>query len=141
MSDPSEILHSTTVAVESKGLLIFGAAGAGKSGLALQLIGLGATLVADDRTVLTNREGVLWASVPETISGRIETRGIGILKAPHVASVRLAACVDLDVEETDRLPPDRSRNVLGVPLPCVHRSETPYFPAALMHYLRYGKAT
>lgn len=141
MSDPSDILHATTVVIEDRGLLILGASGSGKSGLAVALIALGATLVSDDQTRVTASKGALWATPPETIVGRIEVRGIGILNAPNSTDTKLAACVDLDILETERMPPDRTRTVLGVPLPCVHRSETPYFPAALVHYLRYGKAS
>ena len=49
------ILHATCVAVDGRGLLILGPSGSGKSALALQLIALGAQLVADDRTRVSRR--------------------------------------------------------------------------------------
>jgi len=52
-SDPTQenVLHASCVCLEGRAVLIRGASGSGKSGLALQLIALGAALVADDRTV------------------------------------------------------------------------------------------
>jgi len=66
------VLHATAVAVGGRGLLILGRSGAGKSSLALQLIALGARLVADDRTRVTLGPAGLVASPPEAIRGRIE---------------------------------------------------------------------
>ena len=50
------IVHASCVARDGRAVLIRGASGSGKSGLALQLMALGAGLVADDRTRLW-REG------------------------------------------------------------------------------------
>ncbi len=86
-------------------MLILGRAGAGKSSLALQLMALGAQLVADDQTVVQRREEHLIASAPETIRGQIEARGIGILAAPAAPPTPLRLIVDLDAEEDSRLPP------------------------------------
>ena len=41
-------MHATTVALRGRGLLILGPSGSGKSTLALQLMAVGARLVADD---------------------------------------------------------------------------------------------
>ena len=41
-------LHASCIAVHGRGVLILGPSGAGKSSLALQLMALGADLVADD---------------------------------------------------------------------------------------------
>ncbi|MDA3887407.1 MAG: serine kinase, partial [Allgaiera sp.] len=58
------ILHASCVALDGRGVLILGPSGAGKSGLALQLMALGARLVADDRTRLNPRAGRLIARAP-----------------------------------------------------------------------------
>ena len=49
-------LHASAVAIEGRAVLITGPSGSGKSGLALDIIALGARLVADDGVIL-RREG------------------------------------------------------------------------------------
>jgi len=139
--DPVQtIVHANAVAVDGRALLIEGPSGAGKSMLSLGLMGLGAALVSDDRTVLTRNGDGIEVSAPDTIAGQIEARGMGILRAKPVARADLVAVVDLSIAETDRLPPQRSRNLLGITLPVLHYVESPYFAAALLQYLRYGRA-
>ena len=100
-----DILHATAVAVGARGLLITGASGSGKSTLALQLIALGATLVADDRVIVTpTAEGAVRLSAPTATKGLIEARGLGLLRT-DVTSAYVAAVVTLDETETRRLPP------------------------------------
>jgi HPr kinase/phosphorylase len=133
-------LHASCVAHKGNGLLILGASGKGKSALALQMIALGADLVADDRTDLSIVGTALIASCPPTITGLIEARGIGILRLPSVTRVSLKAVVDLDAVETDRLPPLRQINLLGRSLDLIHASHYLHFPAALMCYLAGERA-
>ena len=85
------------------GILLLGTSGAGKSDLALRLIGRGARLVADDRTLLSVERGRLVARAPDSISGLIEVRGVGIVAMPHAASAHIALVVDL-AGRVDRLP-------------------------------------
>ena len=54
------ILHATAVAVAGRGLLIRGASGSGKSGLALEMMARGAQLVSDDRVIVSDRDDGLW---------------------------------------------------------------------------------
>lgn len=60
-------LHASAVALGPRGLLILGAAGAGKTTLALALVALGAELVADDRVLVSPQPGSTAAamSAPE----------------------------------------------------------------------------
>lgn len=140
-SDPPPlVLHATTVAVGDRGLLILGPAGAGKSALALDLMALGASLVADDRTILTRRGAALVATCPPAISGLIEARGIGLLSATPRDSVTLALAVDMGQSENERLPPPREIVLLDRPLPLLHKVATGYFAAALLQYLKGGLA-
>jgi serine kinase of HPr protein (carbohydrate metabolism regulator) len=132
------VVHATCVALEGRAALIRGAAGQGKSGLALQLIALGAGLVADDRTRLWREGDRLMADAPVTIRGRIEARGLGILHLPQTGPAPLACVVDLDRHETDRLPPLCHETVMDLPLPSFGKSPHPHFPAAILLYLRYG---
>ena len=138
-SDPEGTapIHASCIAVEGRGLLILGPSGCGKSALSLSLMALGATLVADDRTCLADRDGALWASAPDTLHGRIEARGLGILLA-DAAPATVVAAVDLGREETERLPYPRSRAFLGHTLPLHYRVDAPHFAPALAQYLRAG---
>jgi HPr kinase/phosphorylase len=134
------ILHATAVAVDGRGLLITGAAGAGKSSLAVALIGLGAHLVSDDQTVL-ERIGdrvVLDCPVPD-LRGVIEVREMGLLRAPVAVQADLALVVDLDAAETQRLPPTRMIDLLGCSFPLVRNPNHAHFPVALMLQLRHGR--
>ncbi len=114
-----DVLHASCVLVGDCGVLVLGASGTGKSTLALALMGMGASLVADDRTRVWTAGGRLWAEAPATIRGRIEARGIGLLGADAVGPATVGLVVDLDRQEGERLPPMRQVEVLGVALPLV----------------------
>lgn len=131
--------HATTVALGDRGALILGPSGSGKSGLALQLMALGARLVADDRTILTVAEGHLIATCPPALRGRIEARGIGILNAEPIESAAIALAINLGESESDRLPPQRSIVIEGVTIPLVRGSGSAHFPAAVIQLLRAGR--
>lgn len=132
----SETLHATAVAVDNRAALILGRAGSGKSGLALQLMALGAGLISDDRTILTRKGTQLYASAPETIRGRIEARGTGILATPPARPSPVRLIVDLDQDEDARLPDWHEVELLGVRLPCLRKSPYLHFPAAVLLYLK-----
>jgi len=140
-------LHATTVALPESaecpagGVLLFGPTGSGKSELALELMALGARLVADDRTLVAKTPGgglVAWA--PAILHGLIEARGIGIMRTEALGSARLCLAVDLGKREVERLPPPRSLELHGVPVPLLHAVESRSFPAALLLYLRQTSA-
>ena len=120
--------------------MILGASGSGKSSLALQLLALGCCLVSDDRTEVMRKGNRLLATAPIQISGLIEARGIGILNVPVVGSHPVVLIVDLDVKETDRLPEDRTTQVLDIDLPVLRKSDEPHFPAAILLYLKHNSA-
>ena len=133
-------LHATVVGVEGRAVLIRGASGSGKSGLALQMIALGAGLVADDRAVIRRDGAGLIADAPDTIRGRIEARGVGLLRCPANGPMQVVLIVDLDHEEEARLPPIRYEALLGVTLPVIRKNAGAHFPAAMMTYLRHGRS-
>lgn len=132
----AQTLHATTVAINGRAALIRGASGSGKSGLALQLLALGAELVADDRTVVWADGETLRADAPDTIRGQIEARGVGILRSPAAGPCAVTLVVDMDEVETERLPERREVRLLGIPLPVINKSESAHFPAALAVYLK-----
>ncbi|MEL6645205.1 MAG: HPr kinase/phosphatase C-terminal domain-containing protein [Pseudomonadota bacterium] len=135
------VLHASTVAIGTRALVIVGPSGSGKSGLALQLLACGARLIADDRTLLTaSPDGPPLASCPPAIRGQVEARGIGILHVDPSPPAPVAAVVDLSREETDRLPPERTYDLLGYPVPCFHKVATPYFAAGVLQYLKGGRS-
>jgi len=134
----SIVVHASSVAVDGKAALIIGPSGSGKSALCLQLMAMGATLVADDRTVLQSGESGILALAPETIGGLIEARGVGLLTAGCCVA-RVVLVVDLEQVETDRLPPHRTYNLLGQKAPLLHKVEAAHFPAAILQYLKGGR--
>ncbi len=116
MSDePPQPLHACCVAIDGRGVLIAGPSGSGKSDLTLRLIDSGAMLVSDDYTILGAREGTLYATPPDTIAGRIEVRGIGIVERPFVQDVPVALWVEAGTP--DRLPEPATRSIAGIALP------------------------
>ncbi|ARE41034.1 HPr kinase/phosphorylase [Rhodovulum sp. P5] len=134
------IVHASCVAVDGRAVLITGRSGAGKSALALQLIGLGARLVADDRTCLFADGDSLVAHAPETIRGLIEARFVGLLHAETESRARVVLAVDLDQVETERLPPRRETRFLDHIVPLLRRVDQPYFPSAILLYLTSGRS-
>ncbi len=133
------MLHASAVALDGRGLLIRGQTGSGKSTLALQLIALGARIVSDDSTGIREEQNTLVLYAPGPATGLIEARRVGILRTPAAGPTPLAAVVDLDTPETDRLPPERHTELLGHKFPLFHNPEAPYFAAALMQYLLHGR--
>lgn len=120
-------------------VLIIGAAGSGKSSLALQLISQGATLIADDRTILTVTEYGLNVSCPDAIRNKIEARGVGILNVEGQISGELRLVVDLDKNEPQRLPPVREIVLLGQNVSLLHTPVHSHFPAAIQLYMKGGR--
>lgn len=132
------VVHASTVAVAGRAVLIRGASGSGKSALALQLIALGAALIADDRTILTRDDDCVVADAPKAIHGLIEARGVGLLQCAAVGQVPLALIVDMDDPEPKRLPDKHQDELLGVTLPVLRNPGAAHFPAAILLYLKQG---
>ncbi|MGV3578150.1 HPr kinase/phosphorylase [Brevundimonas sp.] len=114
-------LHAGCVALFGRsgwvGVLIRGASGSGKSDLALRLMDAGARLVADDATIVRPDGGVLHATCPPTIQGRMEIRGLGVVEAPARPSARLGLVVRCLAEAPERLPEPRTWTHAGIALP------------------------
>ncbi|HEV7227475.1 serine kinase [Brevundimonas sp.] len=116
-------VHGTGVALFGpsgwSGVLLLGSPGVGKSDLALRLLAEGARLVADDATLVWAKDGALRLACPETIAGRIEVRGLGIVGAPTrpIATLRLVVqCLD---EAPERLPERETWRHAGLDVPQV----------------------
>lgn len=115
-------LHATAVAqwipgVGWRAIIVSGPSGAGKSDLALRLMGRGWRLVADDYVHVFISGDAVYATAPETIAGRIEARGVGVIGARIRGVVRLVLAVDLADSAVERLPEPETRAFAGRPLP------------------------
>lgn len=137
----SETLHASCVAIGGRAVLIEGRSGSGKSDLALRLIDRGAFLVSDDQ-VIVRRDGTrALATPPETIAGRLEVRGVGIVALPAERDVPVALIVTLVETEIERMPIETTRAVAGIELPVIslrgfEASAPAKIAAALAHLAR-----
>ncbi|MBT5494467.1 MAG: hypothetical protein HOK54_01870 [Alphaproteobacteria bacterium] len=112
------LVHATCVVIGGVGVLLRGPSGSGKSDLALRLIEGGARLVADDQVKLTEAAGSLAASAPETLRGKIEVRGCGILDIPYAENVSIRLVIDLVLRrDVPRMPEPAHCDIAGRTLP------------------------
>lgn len=142
-------IHASAVAFGNKGVLIRGAVGSGKSELALRLIdtaGFGrgakplrAILVADDQVLLVREGSAIIMRTPETISGKMEIRGIGIIDLQHKPKAKLVLVIDLKRQaEIERMPEaaDQFTEILGLNIACYSVDPaTPFAPSIIRSLL------
>ncbi len=120
--DPGPV-HATAVARWTglrggwRAALLSGPPGAGKSDLALRLIGGGWRLVGDDYVHLFASGGTLFARAPETIAGRMEIRGHGVVAVCPLGLARVGLAVELTRAPVERLPEAAWRAFAGVSVP------------------------
>ena len=100
----SPIMHATCVDINGSGVLIVGRSGSGKSSLAINLIALGSTLVADDQCEIVKKNNKLSVFKPTSLPSSIEIRGVGLVSAPMVVETSLDWVVNMDEAETQRMP-------------------------------------
>lgn len=132
-------LNATGVALDGHGIAILGAPGSGKSSLALALLALGASLIADDGIWLDMSPPLLRR--PPQARDLIEARGIGLLRAgATVERAGLALVVDLDRAEPHRLPPRRYVATAGTLHPLILGAGHNTLAPALALMVRHGRA-
>ena len=115
-----EIVHATAIEIDGKGVLLRGPSGSGKSDLALRLLEAGGVLIGDDRIALSVRDDFVVARVPETIAGKLEIRGLGIVQLPYQAETRVTLVASLvERGEVERLPQKRMVELIGQMVPAI----------------------
>ena len=131
MPDATELVHGTCVALGRTAALLRGPSGSGKSDLALRFLFLARRgpaaleapiLVADDQVCLVRNDGRILAKSPDTIRGKMEVRGVGIVEVKSLMEAELALVVDLmpGAEKIERLPEGNAKaRLLGIELPLV----------------------
>ena len=130
MPDATELVHGTCVALGRTAALLRGPSGSGKSDLALRFLFLARRgpaaleapiLVADDQVCLVRNDGRILAKSPDTIRGKMEVRGVGIVEVKSLMEAELALVVDLmPAAEIERLPESNAKaRLLGIDLPLV----------------------
>lgn len=131
MDDGADLVHGTCVALGRAAALIRGPSGSGKSDLALRFLFLARrgpaaleppTLVADDQVVLERVGNRILVKAPESIRGKIEIRGIGIVEVKSHPDAELALVVDLvPPADVPRMPEaDGTVRLLNVDVPLIH---------------------
>lgn len=124
--------------VNGYGVMITGAAGIGKSSFALALLERGHQLIADDLVLLQRDGQQLIASCPETLTGLLHSRELGLLNIPQLfgeKAVHTQHPVDLIVQlsteqQPHQLEPAQTETLLqGVSIPMLTLS--PLSPSSL----------
>ena len=108
---PPHTIHATCIAQNHLAILLLGPSGAGKSDIALRLLRLGFTLVADDRVIIT--DGI--AAAPPELAGLLEVANLGIVRLPYTPTARPVLIVEL-TPHTERLPQKRIDPALHLPV-------------------------
>jgi HPr kinase/phosphorylase len=117
-------VHASAVLAGARAVLIRGAAGTGKSHLALALIEAAQTrllrfarLVGDDRVHLEPCRGRLIVRPAAALAGLIELRGLGVQRLDYEPRAVVGLVVDLAAEDAERLPMVGEIAVSGISLP------------------------
>lgn len=117
------VIHATSLSLMVgpvwRGVLIMGPSGSGKSDLALRALEKGFALVSDDYSLLWTSGGHLYASAPETIAGRMEVRGLGIMAENARRLTRIDLAVLAQSDPIERLPEHETTTVLGHAIPTI----------------------
>ena len=133
-----EIIHGVLLDILGLGVLLVGESGIGKSECALDLVGRGHRLVADDTVELRRRaESIVLGSCPELTRHHMEVRGLGLINVRDlfgVAATRTSKRIELVVQlerwdethEYERLGLDEQYlELLGLRVPLIRMPVAP----------------
>ena len=129
---PRETRHGVLMDILGLGVLLVGESGIGKSECALDLVGRGHRLVADDSVEVYSRgQSILVGTCPELTRHHVEIRGLGLVNVTDlfgVSATRSSKRIELVVQferwesgrEYDRLGLDiQTTDILGINVPQV----------------------
>ena len=141
MTGETTNIHATAIVIGRTGLLFIGPSGSSKSALAFSCLaaakplGLAASLVADDRVLISEDNGSVIAKCPPSIAGLMEIRYTGIVRMPHVPEGEMHfAIYPVDPTTAERLPPeDEQIDITGsIRLPLIRLAATSANPLAII---------
>ncbi|MPY89786.1 MAG: HPr(Ser) kinase/phosphatase [Luteitalea sp.] len=129
---PSAIVHGVLLDILGLGVFVIGQSGIGKSECALDLVGRGHRLVADDAVEVRRRaESIVIGTCPAPTRNHMEVRGLGIINVRNLfgaGATRPSKRVELIVQlerwdprsDYERLGLDElTMDLLGIPIPFV----------------------
>ncbi|MBO5997441.1 MAG: HPr kinase/phosphatase C-terminal domain-containing protein [Alphaproteobacteria bacterium] len=113
------LVHASCVKWQNKGILLIGDSGCGKSTGALALIGKGATLIADDYVEISVQNDTVVADCPQTISGKMEVRGVGIISIENLPQTNIDVVINCvpDFKSYPRMSHSKSWEEAGKKVP------------------------
>ncbi|MEN0087432.1 MAG: hypothetical protein AAF737_03250 [Pseudomonadota bacterium] len=120
-------IHASCVVMGRAFIIVSGAAGSGKTSLCHELASNEARWVADDRLVISHKEGLFYFSAPKTLHGLAEQPGAGPVPIDaidpdptsenHIVWVELAGSAQLAQR--------KQISVLGKEIGCLHLPQRP----------------
>lgn len=116
MSLKQQQIHATLVALGESGALLLGPSGSGKSDLALRFImspplpqfkNHEPIFIADDRVILSLKNGRVFGAAPQALQGKLEVRHLGIKDMPFKDQAEIKLVIELLPDKSiERLPPE-----------------------------------
>lgn len=141
MTGEATNIHATAIVIGKTGLLFLGPSGCGKSTLAFSCLAaakplrLSASLIADDRVLISGQTGSVIAECPPSIAGLMEIRYTGIVRMPYVPRGEMHIAVQpVDPATAERMPPEDEQIDIAncIRLPLIRLSATSANPLAVI---------
>lgn len=135
MPDGRVCVHGTAVALNGTAVLLLGPARSGKSGVAAQMMGMGAGFVCDDLAILSRGPGGLTVAPPDGAPEAMELRGFGIAAVASCGPSRLGMALWLGPSKA-RMPEPEAIEILGLNLALMRHPATADVAAKALIWLR-----